>query len=45
VQFGWRPVDVGAIDGARLLEPLCILWVRHSMAVGSRNFAFKLIGG
>ena len=41
--FGWRVVDVGGIDGARLLEPMCIVWVRHGIRTGSWNHAFKLL--
>jgi predicted dinucleotide-binding enzyme len=41
--FGWGVVDVGGMDGARLLEPLCILWVNHAMATGDFEFAFKLL--
>ena len=24
-QFGWEVIDIGGIEGARLLEPLCLL--------------------
>lgn len=41
--FGWGAVDVGGIDGARLLEPMCIVWVRHGVRSGSWNHAFKLL--
>lgn len=41
--FGWGVVDVGGIEGARLLEPLCILWVMHGLRTGSWNHAFKLL--
>ncbi len=41
--FGWSTVDVGGIEGARLLEPLCILWVGYGMATGTWNHAFKLL--
>lgn len=41
--FGWGVVDVGGIEGARLLEPLCILWVMHGLKTGSWNHAFKLL--
>jgi 8-hydroxy-5-deazaflavin:NADPH oxidoreductase len=34
--FGWNVVDAGGIEGARLLEPLCALWV----AVGARTKRF-----
>lgn len=41
--FGWGVVDAGGIEGARLLEPLCILWVVHGIRTGSWNHAFKLL--
>lgn len=41
--FGWGVVDVGGIDGARLLEPMCILWVKYGVRSGSWNHAFKLL--
>jgi NADPH-dependent F420 reductase len=42
--FGWRaPIDTGGIEGARLLEPLCILWVLYAFSAGSRDHAFKLL--
>lgn len=41
--FGWETIDTGGIEGARLLEPMCALWVGYSMRTGSRNHAFKLL--
>ncbi|HVP37797.1 MAG TPA: NAD(P)-binding domain-containing protein [Candidatus Saccharimonadales bacterium] len=41
--FGWSTVDVGGIEGARLLEPMCALWVGHGLRTGSWNHAFKLL--
>jgi predicted dinucleotide-binding enzyme len=41
--FGWSTIDVGAIEGARLLEPLCILWVAYGIRTGTWNHAFKLL--
>lgn len=41
--FGWETEDVGGIEGARLLEPLCILWVMRGIRTGSWNHAFKLL--
>jgi len=41
--FGWSPIDIGGIEGARLLEPLCILWVLHGLRGGGWNHAFKLL--
>ncbi len=41
--FGWPVIDIGGIEGARLLEPLCILWVLYGLQTGSWNHAFKLL--
>ena len=41
--FGWPAIDVGGIEGSRLLEPLCILWVGYGMSTGTFNHAFKLL--
>ncbi len=41
--FGWATIDVGGIEGSRLLEPLCILWVGYGMRTGTWNHAFKLL--
>ena len=43
VDFGWNTIDIGGIEGARLLEPLCILWVLYSIRHGGVNHAFKLL--
>jgi len=42
-QFGWPAIDIGGIEGARLLEPLCILWVVCGMRSGAWHHAFKLL--
>lgn len=41
--FGWPAIDIGGMEGARLLEPMCILWVGYAMKHGSYNHAFKLL--
>lgn len=41
--FGWGVVDAGGIEGARLLEPLCILWVEYGMRNQSWDHAFRLL--
>jgi predicted dinucleotide-binding enzyme len=33
--FGWDTADIGAIDGSRLLEPMCLVWVRYGIGRGS----------
>lgn len=41
--FGWESVDIGGIEGSRLLEPLAMLWIMHYFRTGSGNHAFKLL--
>ena len=42
--FGWPEiVDVGGIEGARLLEPVCILWVVYGVQSGGWEHAFKVL--
>jgi predicted dinucleotide-binding enzyme len=41
--FGWPAIDIGGIEGARLLEPLCILWVLYGIRTGTWNHAFKML--
>ncbi len=42
-RFGWTTIDIGGIEGARLLEPLCILWVIYGAKTNSWNHAFKML--
>jgi 8-hydroxy-5-deazaflavin:NADPH oxidoreductase len=41
--FGWQSIDIGGIEGARLLEPICILWVLYGIRSGTWDHAFKLL--
>lgn len=41
--FGWEVVDTGGIEGARLLEPLAMLWITHGIRSGAWTHAFKLL--
>ena len=41
--FGWETIDIGGIEGARLLEPLAMLWINHYFRTGSGDHAFKLL--
>jgi len=41
--LGWPVTDIGGIEGARLLEPLCILWVLYGMKSGGWNHAYKML--
>lgn len=43
LSFGWDPIDIGDITGARELEPLCILWVKYGMISGRWDHAYKLL--
>ena len=42
-QFGWNTVDIGGIEGSRLLEPLCILWVVYGLTTNTWDHAFALL--
>ncbi|MEO7730473.1 MAG: NAD(P)-binding domain-containing protein [Kofleriaceae bacterium] len=42
-EVGFEPVDVGGLVEARLLEPLMVLWIRSSLALGTRDLAFKIL--
>ncbi|AFU59884.1 putative oxidoreductase coenzyme F420-dependent [Candidatus Nitrososphaera gargensis Ga9.2] len=41
--FGWETVDIGGIEGSRLLEPLAMLWITYFFKTGIGNQAFKLL--
>lgn len=41
--FGWSTIDIGGIDGARVLEPLCVLWLIYGMRTNSWNHALKML--
>src|SRR5579859_214535 len=41
--FGWIVVDIGGIDGARLLEPLAMLWVVVGFRLNRWEQAWKLL--
>src|SRR5919112_450203 len=42
-KFGWETIDIGGIDGARLLEPLAFLWITYYFRTGIGDHAFKLL--
>jgi len=42
-QFGWETEDMGAVEAARAIEPLCILWCIPGLTGGGWNHAFKLL--
>jgi len=41
--FGWETIDIGGLQGARLLEALAMLWMPHFFRTGTGNHAFKLL--
>jgi 8-hydroxy-5-deazaflavin:NADPH oxidoreductase len=43
MSFGWPAIDIGGIEGARVLEPLCVLWLAYAMRAKSHSHAFKLL--
>jgi hypothetical protein len=42
-QFGWEVADMGKAEGARAIEPLCMLWCIPGFTSGSWTHAFKLL--
>ena len=42
-QFGWAAEDMGMVESARAIEPLCQLWCAPGMLRGQWAHAFKLL--
>ena len=42
-EFGFEPEDCGGAQGARAIEPLCILWCIPGFLNRGWNHAFKLL--
>jgi predicted dinucleotide-binding enzyme len=42
-QFGWESADMGKAEGARAIEPLCMLWCIPGLLRGEWSHAFKLL--
>lgn len=42
-QFGFEVADMGGVEGARAIEPLCILWCIPGFLSNSWTHAFKLL--
>jgi predicted dinucleotide-binding enzyme len=42
-QFGFDVADMGAVEGARAIEPLCILWCIPGFLSNNWTHAFKLL--
>jgi hypothetical protein len=43
VRFGWEVEDMGGVEGARAIEPLCMLWCIPGMLRNQWSHAFKLL--
>ena len=41
-QFGWESVDMGKVQAALAIEPLCMLWCIPGFLRNEWNHAFKL---
>jgi len=42
-KFGWESEDMGAVEAARAIEPLCMLWCIPAFTRSQWNHAFKLL--
>ena len=42
-QFGWETADMGAVEAARAIEPLCMLWCIPGFLRNDWVHAFKLL--
>lgn len=42
-QFGWEAADMGSVEAARAIEPLCMLWCIPGLTKNSWTHAFKLL--
>ena len=42
-QFGWETEDMGAVEAARAIEPLCMLWCIPGFRKNQWSHAFKLL--
>jgi predicted dinucleotide-binding enzyme len=42
-QFGWETADMGTVEAARVIEPLCILWCIPGFLRNEWTHAFKLL--
>jgi hypothetical protein len=42
-QFGWETADMGAVEAARAIEPLCRLWCIPGFTRNQWTYAFKLL--
>ena len=42
-QFGWETADMGSVEAARAIEPLCMLWCIPGFLRNEWTHAFKLL--
>lgn len=42
-QLGWETADMGSVEAARAIEPLCMLWCIPGFLRGEWSHAFKLL--
>lgn len=42
-QFGWDVADMGGVEGARAIEPLCMLWCIPGFLRNEWSYAFRLM--
>ena len=42
-QFGWESLDMGSVEAARAIEPLCILWCIPGFLRNEWTHAFKVL--
>jgi len=42
-QFGWETADMGKVEAARAIEPLCMLWCIPGLTRNEWTHAFKLL--
>lgn len=42
-KFGWEPQDMGKVQSARAIEPLCMLWCIPGLTKNQWSHAFKLL--
>jgi len=42
-QFGWETADMGTVEAARAIEPLCMLWCLLGFTKNEWTHAFKLL--
>lgn len=42
-KFGWEWQDIGGVEGARAIEPLCILWCAPGFLSGQWGHAYRVL--